>query len=288
MVVQSAVTHEIKSLAVAAALLAMSGAAFAQTQRLAENTQQQIGALLAEKASRTAAQAKMDSHLVHAAQILRGQPVSPDFPNPPGELDAVHKDANDAVLVDIKGQVSPDLLGAIRSAGGTVVSSFAEYGSVRARIPLLNVERVAARDDVQQIRMAESAMINGAPLSLGARPGFAARGAAVRARLAALMAGRQGGKLPAPMLASLLSNLGSAFFAPPEGPDTYGDTAHQASNARVNFNLDGTGVKLGLLSDGVDSLSSEQTKGNLPNNLTVITGQAGAGDEGTAMLEIVY
>src|ERR1035437_4956330 len=71
---------------VALALVMMSSA---EAQNLSANAQQQIRALLSEKASRTPAQAKMDSHLVHAAQILSGQPVSPDFPTPPGELEAV-------------------------------------------------------------------------------------------------------------------------------------------------------------------------------------------------------
>src|ERR1035441_8161333 len=102
---------------VALALVMMSSA---EAQNLSANAQQQIRALLSEKAARTPAQAKMDSHLVHAAQILRGQPVSPDFPRPPGELESVHRDANEMVEVDIRTDVSPDLLAMIGSLGGTV------------------------------------------------------------------------------------------------------------------------------------------------------------------------
>lgn len=50
----------------------------------------------------------------------------------------------------------------------------------------------------------------------------------------------------------------------------------------------GEGVKIGVLSDGVDSLATLQTAGHLPASVTVLSGQAGSGDEGTAMLEIVY
>ena len=42
-----------------------------------------------------------------------------------------------------------------------------------------------------------------------------------------------------------------------------------------------------MLSDGVDSLASQQTAGELPA-VTVLAGQAGSGDEGTAMLEIIH
>ena len=61
------------------------------------------------------AQVKMDSHLVHAAQILRGRPVHPDFPSPPGELEAVRLDARNSVEVDISADVTPGLLALMRS-----------------------------------------------------------------------------------------------------------------------------------------------------------------------------
>ena len=67
--------------ALAPAVLALAAWTPAQAQDLPENAQRQIRALLSEKASRNPAQAKMDSHLVHAAMALRGQPVSPDLPS---------------------------------------------------------------------------------------------------------------------------------------------------------------------------------------------------------------
>src|ERR1017187_2956872 len=82
------------------AVLALAALATAQAQNMPANTETQIRALLAEKASRNPAQLKRDSHLVHAATILRGQPVSPDFPTPPGEMEAVHADRNNMVEVD--------------------------------------------------------------------------------------------------------------------------------------------------------------------------------------------
>jgi hypothetical protein len=70
-------------------------------------------------------------------------------------------------------------------------------------------------------------------------------------------------------------------------PDFSGDVAHQANVARASFGVDGTGVKIGVLSDGVDSAATEKTGGRLPA-VQVIAGQGGSGDEGTAMLEILY
>ena len=66
-----------------------------------------------------------------------------------------------------------------------------------------------------------------------------------------------------------------------------GDGAHFADDARASLGLDGSGVTVGVLSDGVDSRAAMQASGDLPA-VTVLPGQAGSGDEGTAMLEIVH
>ncbi|MEN8159794.1 MAG: S8 family serine peptidase [Myxococcota bacterium] len=74
-----------------------------------------------------------------------------------------------------------------------------------------------------------------------------------------------------------------------------GDVAHRADEARSTYGVDGTGITIGVLSDGVDSLASLQASGDLPAGVTVITVnvngqdvlQDGSGSEGTAMLEIV-
>ena len=202
-------------------------------QELTSNARRQIAALLAEKASRNPAQAKLDSHLVHAGAILRGQAVHPDFPAPPGELEAVRLDARNQVEVDISADVTAGLLAQIGVLGGTVINAFPEYRSVRASLPLLALERLAGRSEVRQIRTADEGHTNA-------------------------------------------------------GPDTSGDIAHQANLVRANLGFDGTGVKIGVLADGVNSLAVEQAAGRLPPTVTVIPGKAGSGDEGTAMLEIVY
>ncbi len=67
-----------------------------------------------------------------------------------------------------------------------------------------------------------------------------------------------------------------------------GDGAHRADAVRAAFGVDGIGIRVGVLSDGVDALASLQASGDLPPNVTVLPGQAGSGSEGTAMLEIVH
>jgi subtilisin-like proprotein convertase family protein len=66
-----------------------------------------------------------------------------------------------------------------------------------------------------------------------------------------------------------------------------GDATHGAAAARAVFGVTGAGVKVCVLSDGVTSLAASQASGELPA-VDVLAGQAGGGDEGTAMLEIIH
>ncbi|HEX9998384.1 MAG TPA: S8 family serine peptidase, partial [Abditibacterium sp.] len=72
-----------------------------------------------------------------------------------------------------------------------------------------------------------------------------------------------------------------------------GDVAHGAAPTRELFKIAGQGIKIGVISDGVATLSRSQKSGELPANVTIIKNaagqsQKGSGDEGTAMLEIVH
>lgn len=68
---------------------------------------------------------------------------------------------------------------------------------------------------------------------------------------------------------------------------TEGDAAARADLARAQ-GFDGSGVAVGVISDGIDSLAAAQGSGDL-GAVTVPPGcQAGSGDEGTAILEIVH
>ena len=68
-----------------------------------------------------------------------------------------------------------------------------------------------------------------------------------------------------------------------------GVVTHQADFASQMFGTDGSGVNVGVLSDSADFLTEAQSTGDLPGNVTVLPGQAGAATgEGTAMMEIIY
>jgi hypothetical protein len=66
-----------------------------------------------------------------------------------------------------------------------------------------------------------------------------------------------------------------------------GVVAHRADVAVSDLGVDGTGVKIGVLSDSVDHLADVQATGDLPA-VTVLKDATGNSGEGTAMLEIVY
>ncbi|HBL29221.1 MAG TPA: neuroendocrine convertase 1, partial [Acidobacteria bacterium] len=65
-----------------------------------------------------------------------------------------------------------------------------------------------------------------------------------------------------------------------------GDATHGADETRGFFGATGAGVKVCVISDGVDSLATLVASGDLPAGIDVIPG--GSGDEGSAMLEIIH
>jgi hypothetical protein len=68
--------------------------------------------------------------------------------------------------------------------------------------------------------------------------------------------------------------------------NTPGDAILGAAAARSAFGVTGAGVKVGVISDGVDHLADSVMSHDLPDGVQVLA--PGSGDEGTALLEIVH
>src|SRR5215475_2476425 len=218
---------------------------------LAARTVAQIDALARVKVGLSAAQRKVDSRLLAEARQRTGEPLAAGV----GRVSTgVRTDKTGLTTVDVDGKVTRALLGKVRALGGRVSGSYPGYGALRARVPLASVEALAAVPEVRRVGVAAQAMTS-----------------------------RIGPALPRPVSKRPVS------VTPLVGAVTSeGDVTHAVAAARARFRVSGIGVKIGVLSDGVDSLAASIASGDLPADTEVLPGQAGVGDEGTAMLEIVH
>lgn len=241
----------------------------------------QIEALIQEKESRSQIERKLDSQLVYELKMDRGQAVANGVRTL--ETDLPVSD-NGKTIVDITASVSDGLLLQLRESGADIMNVTAERDSIRASVSLDSLESIAAMSDVRFIQPKQDAMTSGSTEQVVddrthspkiGRPAFANRVSNIRNALTAALQG---------------SETGVAGVVPPTGVGSQtseGDATHRAASARGTFHTDGTGVKIGILSDGVTSLAASQALGDL-GPVTILPGQAGSGDEGTAMLEIVH
>lgn len=133
---------------------------------------------------------------------------------------------------------------------------------------------VDLRSEVTQRLLAEIAAVGGRVV--GSWPGFDAVRAWLPAEACESIAG-----LPE------VVRLRPADLAFTNADVSEGVEAHRVDLLRSTYGADGTGLHVGVLSDGVESLAALQASGDLPP-VTVLPGQAGSGNEGTAMLEIVH
>jgi hypothetical protein len=111
--------------------------------------------VLDEKATRTAAQKKIDSQLLYALKQKRGEKRG--VPTEPIKLDL---DQKGRALVDITGKISPQISNQIQKLGGIVISEEPQYHTMRARLALEKLEALAGRKDVSFIAPAAQSMNN--------------------------------------------------------------------------------------------------------------------------------
>ncbi len=266
--------------------------------QISESAARQIQSLVNEKKSRTPQQKKIDSQLLYALKQRRGQAITNEVQTL--EVD-VKVDNAGQTLVDIRADVTKELIRLIEEVGGEVVYSSERTSRLRARVPLESIERLAGLKEVKSIEPAVEATTHrprkaeapharprGAALSPvkvnpklqpWLRGNFAKRTAHVQAQLAKSLPVAAYVK-EASILQDVTPNIGSVT--------SRGDIAHRAQEARDVFGSSGAGIKIGVLSDGVAALPQLVASGDLPPDVTVVPGQAGSGSEGTAMLEIIY
>src|SRR6267378_3789750 len=268
-------THRFQPPGAARSMDASSAKQSADSGELSDSVVQQINALEEDKQSRTATQRKISSHLLYTARMLQGQAAAPGIPVLYTNLEL---DEQNNLFVDIAANVSDDLLQRLRSLGIQIIRSDPAYGSIRAFISPYQLEAVAAFTEVIFIGPRRQSMTVGAQndfrdlLRGPTSHGFAQRAASLREKLSAQLASKNPGVT--------CTGQGSVT--------SEGYATHRVADACASFGVTGTGVKIGVLSDGVTSLAQSQASGDLPAGVTVLAGQTGTGDEGTAMLEIIH
>lgn len=239
------------------AFIAFANVAQAANTEISATAAAQIRALNTIKISQTAAQRKIDSRLLLAALHQRNDSrlaLLTDFR-------FIKPDVDGRVRVDIAladARAMKDVLNAIESLGGETIANSRAYRMITADVRLDNLESLAITQGLGMIREHIRGMTNAS----SPPPNAAAK--SIR------------------NLTDALPNLIQATNV------SEGDATHGADEARAYFGTNGSGVKVCVLSDGIDSLAALQASGDLPAVVDVLPGQAGSGDEGSAMLEIIH
>ena len=213
----------------------------------------------------------------------------------------LEKNAAGLVQVDITADVIPALLDKIKNLGGEIVYSSARFNSITAKLPLGVLEQLAASDAVRSILpwlppVHNSWRTNGMdnykknyvvdykrePVNylnkdvsikkINWQRDFITREDIVRKKINAFLNQDQTDR-KTDFIGSVTSEA---------------DVTHKAALARSVFGINGAGVKIGVISDGVGGMATSQASGDLPAVVTVLPGQAGTGSEGTAMLELIH
>jgi uncharacterized repeat protein (TIGR01451 family) len=256
---------------------------------------QQIQLLLQEKSARTPAQQKIDSNVLFTIRMMRGEQAAPGFQS---LYTGVDLDDQNRIVVDIVADVTPDLLQKLQSAGALVLSSYPAYRAIRAIVPPNQIESIASSPDVSFIGRKAQFLTAGFthPSQNYVLPSgvlaysLDARAARVKEVIGALLQQRAGTNSTPGTI-----NTGQGSVT------TEGDATHLAAQARGVFGINGSGLKIGVLSDSANvhtSATNAQATGDLPPTcpgpggpcfkILADSHSSNDTDEGTAMMEIIY
>jgi hypothetical protein len=212
----------------------------------------QIAALIADKQARTPVQQKIDSQLLYEQKMEAGDQVADGI----WAIDTDIPYASDGhLIVDVQAESASAVAARLAQSGVEIESAAADGSSFRAHVDIADVETLAADPAVIHVEPRQNAM--------------------------------------ASQVAAANVLVGGSLAATGQGSrSSEGDVTHRAFAARLAYSVDGSGVKIGVLSDGVRNLAASQARGDL-GAVTVIGRAAPCAatspcDEGTAMLEIVH
>lgn len=136
-----------------AIIILLTGNAFAQTK---PTTSRQIELLIKEKKSRTAVEQKIDSRLLQALKQQQGKKTGNGINAEPVNVNA---DSKGNLEVDMTADVTDSLINRIKNAGGQIIYPSKQYHTIRAKINLAIVAKIAAYPEVKFIEPAAVAQL---------------------------------------------------------------------------------------------------------------------------------
>jgi hypothetical protein len=281
-----------------------SGAGKGQLQGLSQSAAQQVQALIAEKESRTPAQQKIDSQLIYAAKMHRGESIAAGIQTLEVEVGA---DAAGMLTVDISASIDDQLLASLRRMGITYSNVFPQYHALRAVASLDQLEAIASLSQVRFIQPKQEARTNQRAGAVDGESNARASGSFPSAQKRLEQVRRALAQAGVQTEPGATTNILPNGYAPVGAANAEGVITHRAYSARGTFNTDGTGIRIGFLSDSAKpaSVATSQASGDLPPTcssllplktehcVNVVPGQDGAAvsgalDEGIAMMEVVH
>ena len=257
-----------------------SGKPVVEVTQLQDSALRQIAALIAEKEARSPIQRKIDSQLLATMRMRRGDWTERGLPAIKTNVEVSNRGD---VVVHVTTSKNQPVLEEIRRLGGKVLSEFAQYHSLIANVSLQDLESVAKIPEVRFIGIH--------PKSTTYRARRDRTRARSKRRERQPTASKSAPRLDsAETLTALIGRVTSE-----------GDKTHQADQARATFGINGTGVKIGVISDSFNKLggaSADVATGDLPGPgnpngfttpVTVLEDcSEDATDEGRAMLQIIH
>jgi Subtilase family/Bacterial Ig domain len=254
---------------------------------LSTSARQQIQSLMEEKRSRTGGRKKIDSNLIYSIKMEQDESIANGVEtlavNLPRSLDG-------DVIIDITAKVNDQFLAKLKRMGAKILDLHPRYNSVRVEVSLDAIDAIADFPEVIFVQPKQEAMFwqEEVPANFDSerlqrtRPGFAERERNISQQLI-----------------KALDDFQLSVYTTPNGGvrKSEADVTHKANVARNTYGFDGTGIKIGVLSNGVRNLAAAQASGDL-GPVTVLPGQSGTAagqcaanitcDEGTAMLELIH
>jgi uncharacterized repeat protein (TIGR01451 family) len=261
----------------------------------------QIQALETEKATRTPAQKKMDSNLLYALKMATGKEIAPGV----ARMETGVTVQEGFVEVDIRTSATEDVATLVKKLGGRDIASFDFAKSVNAKLPVSQLEAVAGDARVAFVGVPGDAITNAAEAPAGTPSGGAApdrpasfdvRRERIRAKLRNALAAAKRGDAQSDAITIPGIRLSTSEA----------DVRHRTRAARATFDVDGTGLRIGILSNSFDQLNgyaADIASGELPgpgnpNGFTTPVRLAGSGDfappltvaidEGRAMAQLIH